>query len=185
MLLTLGVLGLSLLGWWTAYSWYCLWVNYISARKIGVPLRVMPISHENPLWMIVDKKVFHPPFQAPAIWFRKSYPFQGSNDKLSTNVATSYKESLQTILDNCILLMVLGTKTLSKDWQPSKLKKLHQAVVTFKQYMTEVYETEKKAIAEGKSTGKNLMTSLVRASQENATLANGDPSQESGGLTES
>jgi hypothetical protein len=58
MLLTLGVLGLSLLGSWTAYSWYCLWLNYISARKIGVPLRVIPISHENPLWMIVDKKIF-------------------------------------------------------------------------------------------------------------------------------
>jgi hypothetical protein len=27
--------------------------------------------------------------------------------------------------------------------------------------MTEVYETEKKAIAEGKSTRKNLMTSLA------------------------
>ena len=117
--------------------------------------------------------------------FGKSYPFQGSNDKLSSNVATGYKESLQTILDNCILLMVLGTKILSKDWLPSKLKKLHQAVVTFKHYMTEVHETEKKAIAEGKSTGKNLMTSLVRASQESATLTNDDLSQESGGLTES
>jgi hypothetical protein len=54
--------------------------------------------------------------------FGKSYPFQGSNDKSSTNVALGYKESLQTILDNCILLMVLSTKILSKDWLPSKLR---------------------------------------------------------------
>lgn len=27
------------------------------ARKIGVPLRVIPIDHVNPLWMLVDTKI--------------------------------------------------------------------------------------------------------------------------------
>ena len=45
---------------WVLYSWYCLLINYLLARKIGVPLVVIPISHENPLWMIVDKKIFIP-----------------------------------------------------------------------------------------------------------------------------
>ena len=40
--------------------------------------------------------------------FGKSYPFQGLRDPSAANLATNYKESLQTILDNCILLMVLG-----------------------------------------------------------------------------
>ena len=48
---------------WVLYSWYCLLMNYLIARKIGVPLVVIPISHENPLWMIVDKKVFIPLFE--------------------------------------------------------------------------------------------------------------------------
>lgn len=98
--------------------------------------------------------------------FGKSYPFQGALEASPTNIATSYKESLQVILDNCILLMVLGPKFLSKNWLPSKLKKLHQATVTFKQYMTEVYEAEKQSMMNGKPGTGNLMTSLIRASTD-------------------
>jgi hypothetical protein len=31
--------------------------NYSKAAKIGLPLRVIPISHTNPFWMLVDRKV--------------------------------------------------------------------------------------------------------------------------------
>lgn len=82
--------------------------------------------------------------------FGKSYPFQDFHDPSATNLATSYKESLQIILDNCILLMVLGQQFLSKEWLPSKLRKLHQATTTFKGYMTAVYEEEKASKAKGK-----------------------------------
>lgn len=50
------------IGAWVVYSWYCLFFNYLSAQKIGIPIRVIPISHENPLWMLVDKKIFIPLF---------------------------------------------------------------------------------------------------------------------------
>lgn len=42
---------------WTLYCNLCLLRNYLAARKIGVPLRVIPIDHVNPLWMLVDTKV--------------------------------------------------------------------------------------------------------------------------------
>ncbi|KAL8837432.1 MAG: hypothetical protein Q9170_002516 [Blastenia crenularia] len=308
---------------WILYSWYCLWQNYQIARKIGVPLIIIPISHENPLWMVVDKKFFIPLFERfpfgtgtftrynwrgwefadksksheelgdvfvvvtpgrnwlylcnaealldvfqrrtdfprpleifemvnifgqnlsttdgqqwqrhrkitascfnelnnELVWsesvkqaigmlrfwsskssirstaddartlslhvlssagFGKSYPFQGSSEASPQNIATSYKESLQTILDNCILLLVLGQKFLAKPWLPLKLKKLHQATTTFKKYMTDVYEEEKKSISIGTSSGSNLMTSLVRSSVENSGSAGINGSQ--GGLTES
>ena len=113
--------------------------------------------------------------------FGKSYPFQGFLDTSSTSVATGYKESLHIILYNCMVFMVFGQKVLSKSWLPSKLKKLHQAMVTFKQYMTEVYKEEKQLIANGEPRGGNLMTSLIRASTEmSATTL----SHEQGGLTE-
>jgi hypothetical protein len=48
---------------WSLYSWYCLFLNYFIARKVGIPLRVIPISHENPLWMVVGKSVFIPLFE--------------------------------------------------------------------------------------------------------------------------
>ncbi|KAK4097301.1 cytochrome P450 [Parathielavia hyrcaniae] len=31
--------------------------NYLVARRIGVPVRVIPIDHANPLWMAVDRRV--------------------------------------------------------------------------------------------------------------------------------
>ena len=44
---------------WVLYSWYCLLLKYVIARKIGVPLVVIPISHENSLWMVVDKRFLY------------------------------------------------------------------------------------------------------------------------------
>ncbi len=118
--------------------------------------------------------------------FGKRYPFQGHLEASAVNVATSYKESLQLILDNCILLMVLGEKFLSKPWLPSKLKKLHQAVGSFRRYMTEVYEEEKTSIAEGKPQANNLMTSLIRSASQTITEQKGgqDSNHENCGLTE-
>ncbi|KAI9718838.1 MAG: hypothetical protein M1828_006527 [Chrysothrix sp. TS-e1954] len=306
------------------YNYYCLLLNYVAARKIGIPMVVIPISPENPLWMIVDKRIFIPLFERipfgtgnftrynwrgweikdrnkshlelgdifiavtpgrnflhlcnaealvdvfqrrsdfprpleifemvkvfgdnlsttdgqqwqrhrkvtascfnkqnnELVWsesirqargmltywsskksvttvaddtrtlslhvlstagFGKSYSFQGSLEASPENVATSYKESLQTILDNCILLMVLGRRFLSKSWLPTKWKRLHQATMTFENYMTDVYEDEKRSLLESKPGAGNLMTSLVRSSVATAS----ESSQVSGsqsGLTES
>ncbi|KAL9012108.1 MAG: hypothetical protein Q9173_003107 [Seirophora scorigena] len=307
---------------WIAYSGFCLLRNYQIARKIGVPLVVIPISHENPLWMVVDKKFVIPLFERfpfgtgsftrynwrgwefadkskshvelgdvfvvvtpdastflgllrflvgflngfgdrgrqltvaemvnifgpnlsttdgqqwqrhrkitatcfneqnnELVWsesfrqaqdmlrywsskesissiaddtrtlslhvlsaagFGRSFPFQGKAEASSESVSTSYKDSLQTILDNCILLMILGQKFIAKPWLPDKLRKLHLATITFKKYMTDVYEEEKKSIAEEKPGATNLMTSLIRASAESTSPENTSDLQ--GGLTES
>ena len=48
---------------WSCYSAYCLLANYWKIRHIGLPIRIIPISPENPLWMIVDKSVFIPLFE--------------------------------------------------------------------------------------------------------------------------
>lgn len=47
----LATLPISLVGW-VLYSAYCLALNYQIARKVGVPLVVIPISPENVLWII-------------------------------------------------------------------------------------------------------------------------------------
>lgn len=88
-----------------------------------------------------------------------------------------YKDSLKMILENCILIFALGPKNLGKPWLPQKLRTIHKACATFQKYMTEVYEEEKRLLAEGRTGDRNFMASLVRASQDEKLLG--------GGLTES
>ncbi|KAI1736050.1 cytochrome P450 [Xylaria scruposa] len=310
---------------WTIYSWICLWQNYKSARKLGIPLRILPISHGNPFWMIIDRKIVQYVRKLPfgdcsftrynwrgwevndrcrshlemgdvymqvtpgknwlylcdpdslldvfrrrsdfprpleiyellnifgpnlstvegdqwkkqrkitascfnestndVVWteslslavdmlrywlsktsvkttaddvrtlslhvlskagFGKSYPFQGHGTSATTSSpAASYKESLKEVLDNCVLIMALGTKFLSKPWLPHKLRRVHEACVAFQRHMTAVYE-EKRAFAHGNSSDRNLLSSLIRASNEEAKFSNNHPdTRVSAGLTES
>lgn len=110
--------------------------------------------------------------------FGKAYRFTGHHEtQLKLEGTTlSYKDALQTILENSIVIMVLGTKMLAKPWLPRPLKNLHYACTSFQKYMTELYETEKKASAEGRVSDRNLMTSLVQASQQetNGSLNEGE-----------
>lgn len=110
--------------------------------------------------------------------FGKSFRFKPHDEtKASSSGSTNYSEPLQVILENCVLILALGTKFFAKPWIPRKFQAIHEALVSFQAYMTTVYEEEKRVFAEGRSTtDHNLMTLLIRASQDEATS--------SGGLTE-
>lgn len=116
--------------------------------------------------------------------FGQSFKFQGHKDRKAAEpgeVAMDFKTSLQTILENCVLIFAFGRKTLSKPWLPKKLRQLNDACNAFQAHMTKVYEEEKRLFAEGTSTARdrNFMTQLVRASQDEALASS------LGGLTES
>lgn len=111
--------------------------------------------------------------------FGKSYPYQGAEEESSTQGSANIRDALKLILDNCIALVALGPKNLDKWWLPQSWKPLHDATVTFQNYMTNAYEEGKKAAADGSTHGNNLMTSLVRASQAESKEASSQ-----GGLTE-
>ncbi|KAK7957335.1 uncharacterized protein PG986_006557 [Apiospora aurea] len=49
---------------------------------------------------------------------------------------------------------------------PASLRRVHQAIVAFHQYMTQVYEEEKRSMAQNGETNRTLMSTLVRASAE-------------------
>lgn len=41
-----------------SHAAFCLARNYRAARRIGdVPIRIIPISHLNPIWMLIDRRV--------------------------------------------------------------------------------------------------------------------------------
>lgn len=126
--------------------------------------------------------------------FDKHFPFEGHDVRDRTSVSGSYKNALQMILENCILIMGIGPKALQTaslvlpaSW---KLSVLARTCADFQRYMTELYEEEKAKQAKpllplppssGGDGGRantpptTLMSSLVRAS-----LAAG-----TGGLSES
>jgi cytochrome P450 len=118
--------------------------------------------------------------------FGKSYYFRGAKEKVTSKDSSSSKDALKLILDNCIPLVVLGPNNLDKRWLPKSWKASHQSTITFRNYMTSVYEEENKVVGHGKKEGNNLMTSLVRASQGvSQSEASGESTpQVQNGLTE-
>ena len=98
--------------------------------------------------------------------FGKTYPFKGHHQtQIKLAGSLSYKEALQTILENSVLIMMLSTKFLAKPWLPRPLKRLHHACAAFQGYLTELYNSEKGS-NEKLPSGRNFMASLVRASEQ-------------------
>ncbi|KAM7183158.1 Cytochrome P450 [Rhypophila sp. PSN 637] len=60
----------------------------------------------------------------------------------------------------------MPTNFIAQPWLPKKLRDIHAAYVSFRSYMTDLYEEEKAMFAEGRATDSNLMRSMFRASQE-------------------
>lgn len=110
--------------------------------------------------------------------FGKYFKFEGHDERSDTSVSGNYKNALQMILENCILIMGIGPKALAtarpflpKSW---KLGVLAQTCADFQRYMTELYEEEKQKQAKTSSGGvKTLLSSLVRASQAGAKTGAG------------
>ncbi|KAJ5532844.1 cytochrome P450 [Penicillium frequentans] len=95
-----------------------------------------------------------------ATGFRKSYPFLSAQDQSGP---ASYRDSLQTILDNAILLMVAPRNLLDLPFAPESWKRLGKAAKDFKNHMLTMLNDETKALNEGKPGSGSIMTTLVRA----------------------
>ncbi|KAJ5701492.1 cytochrome P450 [Penicillium malachiteum] len=100
-----------------------------------------------------------------ATGFRKSYRFHSANHTQSNdaNELTDYRDALQTVLDNCILLMVAPRRLLNLSFAPESWKRLAKAADRFKQYMVNMLDEETKALKHGQNGSGSIMTSFVRA----------------------
>ncbi|KAK3986032.1 putative cytochrome P450 [Cladorrhinum sp. PSN332] len=105
------------------------------------------------------------------VGFGKSRKFEGHTEKQASDPSRGYTEALETILENCVLIMAFGPKTLSRlrAFLPRKLAQCAAACDTFFKYMSRVYEAEKKAAADSCASSSlndyNFMAELVRGSQ--------------------
>ncbi|MCJ1466040.1 hypothetical protein MMC07_004659 [Pseudocyphellaria aurata] len=103
--------------------------------------------------------------------FGKSYPFGDSIVAAAKSEHMNYREALTLILENAMLILIFGPSFLARLSRPKKLAQLGQATVVFQKYMTDILEEEKYLMSQGKSGGKNLMTSLIRASDDKTAVA--------------
>jgi cytochrome P450 len=100
-----------------------------------------------------------------ATGFNKPFRFESSTEEDGTNGEISYRDALQTILDNCISLMIFRPRFLSLPFLPDSWKRVGRAAEAFKQYMVQMLEEEMSSLHEGKKGSGSLMTSLVRAGE--------------------
>jgi hypothetical protein len=99
-----------------------------------------------------------------ATGFRRSYKFRSVNDIDKAPVeADSYRDALQTVLDNCIMLMIMSPKLLSLSFAPESWRHVARAARDFKKHMAHMLDEETTALNEGKPGSGGLMTSFVRA----------------------
>ncbi|KAF3020109.1 hypothetical protein E8E14_005679 [Neopestalotiopsis sp. 37M] len=102
--------------------------------------------------------------------FGKSFKFEAYEETSHADPSASYKDSLQLILENCILLIAMGPKFFTNAiWLPKAWRQLAEAVKGFQRSMTEMYESEKAKVAKGITGGngdRTFLTSLAKASLE-------------------
>ena len=97
-----------------------------------------------------------------ATGFRRSYKFRSSSQR-GTNEAQTYRDALQTVLDNAILLMLIPPRLLQFPLLPRSWARIGKAAADFKQYMIHMLDEETSLLHRGKTGTGSLMTSFVRA----------------------
>ncbi|KAI0141858.1 putative cytochrome P450 [Xylariaceae sp. FL1272] len=102
------------------------------------------------------------------VGFGTSFRFEGSEEASHAKPAESYKQSLQLILENCILIIAMGPPFFTKmPWLPQKWREIGEAVTAFRKFMTDMYEAEKRRISSGTSSAagdSTFLSSLAKAS---------------------
>ena len=78
----------------------------------------------------------------------------------------NYRDSLAMVLEHILLILVVGTKFLQNRFIPRKWRLIGQATTDFRAYMTDMLNDTKQNMNLEQSGGENLVTSLIRASDD-------------------
>jgi hypothetical protein len=96
-----------------------------------------------------------------ACGFRRPFDFKSSSEEVTTTGTYSYRDALQIVLDNAILIMLIPRQYLRYSWLPRNLQVLGKAAADFKLHMTCMLEEETSMMNRGQKGSGSLMTSLV------------------------
>ena len=97
-----------------------------------------------------------------ATGFLRSYTFRSSTLPESDEPQT-YRDALQTVLDNSITLMLIPPRLLLLPIMPKAWARVGKAAADFKQYMINMLDEENSLLSRGEPGTGSLMTSFVRA----------------------
>ena len=92
--------------------------------------------------------------------------FNEGVQKLSPGHSMPYQDALLLILRNVVTLAVLPKELLSSPIFPKKLRNVGQAAKDFKKYMKQMLENERTLNTKRESDDSNLLSALIRASDE-------------------
>lgn len=106
--------------------------------------------------------------------FGKLYSFQKSAEPPKPGHLFNYRDSLAMVLENSLLILVLGPKFLTSWFLPTSWSRIGQTTVDFKFHMIEMVNEEKRLIAQKKPEGRNFISSLIRESQEEMSKSSAD-----------
>ena len=128
-----------------------------------------------------------------ATGFGKSYSFDRAAEEVPQEGSMTYKDSLHLILENAILIMLLGPKVLTgslRRYLPKHWSLVGEATSILKSHIAKTVKEEKRLIAEGKGNTGNFIGAMVRASEEAEVTMEEDHGRIEGrrsnmGLTES
>ncbi|KAF7908603.1 uncharacterized protein EAF01_004358 [Botrytis porri] len=156
----------------------------VSTVQIGSVNAKLPVPHSMIKITDKDTRTFSLHVLSGA-GFGKSSSFKRSTEQPEAGQTFEYRDSLALVLENCLLILVLGPKLVSKLSWPPKWKRIGQATVGFKFCMAEMLKDKKEAIAHGKPRSATFTSSLLRASKEQSQLSsNGSAPSGFQGLTE-
>ena len=97
--------------------------------------------------------------------FGKFYSFHNSTEPPKPGHMFNYRDSLSLILDNILLILIIGPKFLTSRYRPRVWARVGQAIVDFKAHMQDMYVDEQNLLSCGKAGADNITSSLVRASE--------------------
>ncbi|CAN8106034.1 unnamed protein product [Discula destructiva] len=105
--------------------------------------------------------------------YRSNYDFRGSGE--AHDEGSSYRNTLQTVLDNAIFIMLIPYQYLKGPFVPEKLVKIGDAARSFKGHMNDMLEEETNALQEKGSGSGGIVSPFVRALDVHAREAATSP----------
>lgn len=104
--------------------------------------------------------------------FQKSYPFDTiSHSTAVDQTSLTYRDSIAIILENILLIMVLPEKVFTLPFLPRNFQQVGWAITSFREYMTAQVAAERELIRNGEAGTGNLVSNLVRASDEGLAIS--------------